>query len=165
MARDPSAPGVATPGRMIARGLVRHCPRCGGAGVFRSWFSLRERCPTCGMRFEREEGFWLGGYVINFGTGEVGLIVLFALLIGAEANGTHINVWPYVIGGLVLAVVGPAVTFPFSRTVWSAIDLVMRPLSEDEIVSARADVARRELEEDPLRPSGRGPSPPEPGSP
>ncbi|GAC1311868.1 MAG: hypothetical protein NVSMB16_08710 [Acidimicrobiales bacterium] len=117
------------------------------------------------MRFEREEGFWLGGYVINFGTGEVGLIVLFALLIGAEANGTHINVWPYVIGGLVLAVVGPAVTFPFSRTVWSAVDLVMRPLSEDEIVSARADVARHELEEDPLRPSGRAPAPPEPGSP
>ncbi|GAC1603284.1 MAG: hypothetical protein NVS3B21_31790 [Acidimicrobiales bacterium] len=117
------------------------------------------------MKFEREEGFWLGGYVINFGTGEVGLLVLFALLIGAEANGTHVNVWPYVIGGLVLAVVGPAFTFPFSRTVWSAVDLIMRPLSEEEIVSAQADVARRELAVDPLSPPVRAPSPPDPGSP
>ncbi|GAC1321883.1 MAG: hypothetical protein NVSMB16_16360 [Acidimicrobiales bacterium] len=85
-------------------------------------------------------------------------------MIGAEANGTHTNVWPYVVGGLTLAVVGPAVTFPFSRTVWSAVDLIMRPLSEDEIVSARADVARRELDLDPLSPSARAPLPPAPGN-
>ncbi|GAC1316072.1 MAG: hypothetical protein NVSMB12_12480 [Acidimicrobiales bacterium] len=93
------------------------------------------------MKFEREEGFWLGGYVINFGTGEVGLLILFALLIGAEANGSHVNVWPYVIAGIALAIVGPAVTFPFSRTVWSAVDLIMRPLSPEEIVAAQAAVA------------------------
>ena len=97
------------------------------------------------MKFEREEGFWLGGYVINFGTGEIGLLILFALLIGAEANGSHVNAWPYVIAGVVLAIIGPAVTFPFSRTVWSAIDLIMRPLSPEEVTAAQADVAARAL--------------------
>lgn len=97
------------------------------------------------MKFEREEGFWLGGYVINFGTGEVGLLILFALLIGAEANGSHVNVWPYVIAGVALAIIGPAVTFPFSRTVWSAVDLIMRPLSPEEIVAAQAAVAAQAI--------------------
>jgi len=125
---------------------MRRCPRCGGGRLFSSWFKLRERCPACGMKFEREEGFWLGGYVINFGTGELGLLILFAVLIGAEANGSNINVWPYVAVGLTLAVIGPAITFPFSRTVWSAIDLIMRPLSPEEITSAQADVARRAVD-------------------
>ena len=101
------------------------------------------------MKFEREEGFWLGGYVINFGTGEVGLLVLFALLIGAEASGPHVDVWPYVIAGVVLAIVGPAVTFPFSRTIWSAVDLIMRPLSSEEIAAAQAAVAASAIDEGP----------------
>lgn len=144
--RAPGALDSATRARLILRGLMRRCPRCGGGRLFSSWFKLRERCPTCGMKFEREEGFWLGGYVINFGTGELGLLILFAVLIGAEANGSNINVWPYVGVGLVLAVIGPAVTFPFSRTVWSAVDLIMRPLSPEEITSAQAEVARRAID-------------------
>ncbi len=27
---------------------------------------MHERCPTCGMRFAREEGFFTGAYLINF---------------------------------------------------------------------------------------------------
>ena len=100
------------------------------------------------MKFEREEGFWLGGYVINFGTGELGLLILFAVLIGAEANGSHVDVWPYVIAGVVISIVGPALTFPFSRTVWSAIDLIMRPLSEEELTSAQAAVAAQAMHPD-----------------
>ena len=93
------------------------------------------------MRFEREEGFWLGGYVINFGLGEAAILVLLAVLIGLEANHQPINVALFVVVGVALAVLGPAVTFPFSRTIWSAIDLAMRPLSDPEIVAAQAAVA------------------------
>lgn len=106
------------------------------------------------MRFEREPGFWLGGYVINFGTGELGILALFAVLIDAEANGTRINAWPFIVVGVALAVVGPALTFPFSRTVWSAVDLIMRPLSEEETLAAQAAVAAAAIDLDP--PSSRG---------
>lgn len=53
--------------RMLLRGLVRRCPRCGGGGVFRHWFTMRKRCPTCGVRFDRrpEEAFFLGAFVIQ----------------------------------------------------------------------------------------------------
>jgi len=139
---------------MVLRGIVRHCPRCGEGGLFPSWFKLRDRCPGCGMRFEREEGFWLGGYVINFATGEAGIMVLLALLIGMLANGQHINAVLFVALGAMIAVLGPVATFPSSRTTWSAIDLIMRPLSEDEVTSAQATVAEAAMRDEPVIPPG-----------
>jgi hypothetical protein len=103
------------------------------------------------MRFQREEGFWLGGYVINFGIGELSILVLLGVLIGMEANHQRVDVALFVAVGLVLAIVGPAATFPLSRTIWSAIDLIMRPLSPEEVVEAQAAVAAAALS-----PSGDG---------
>ena len=44
---------------------------------------MAERCPRCGMRFEREEGFFLGAYVVNFAVTEG----LLSLLPPAEVKG------------------------------------------------------------------------------
>lgn len=121
---------------MLWRGLRLRCARCGGGGVFESWFRLTERCPSCGYRFEREEGFWLGGYVINFGVVEA---IIGAALFGyviAGARNPDVSAVPVVVVGVVAAVVGPVVFFPFSRTVWSAIDLAMRPLEPAEAADA-----------------------------
>jgi uncharacterized protein (DUF983 family) len=139
--------------KIVLRGLIRRCPRCGGGGLFASWFKLKERCPTCGMKFEREDGFWLGGYVINIAAGEGALLILLAVLIGQLASGVHINVWPYAAAGTVIAVGGPMVTFPFSRTVWCAIYLIMRPLSPEEVVDAQAFVARASISAEPAEPA------------
>ena len=157
--RQPPIVGHATPVRMVLRGVVRRCPRCATGHLFRSWFHLRERCPGCGMKFEREEGFWLGGYVINFATGEFGILVLLAVLIGFVANGHHINAALFVSLGLFVAVVGPVLTFQPSRTVWSAIDLTMRPLSDEERIAAQAAVAADALHSvnEPPAPDGASP--------
>ena len=36
----------------------------------RSWFTIRERCERCGLRFERgqdeEHDYWFGAYTLNF---------------------------------------------------------------------------------------------------
>jgi uncharacterized protein (DUF983 family) len=147
---QPRVVGHARPSLMLARGVIRHCPRCGAGDLFISWFKLRERCPGCGLRFEREEGFWLGGYVINFATGEAGILVLLAALIVVLANGGQINAVLFVSLGAVTAVLGPVLTFPSSRTIWSAIDLVMRPLSDEERISAQAFVAEAALRDEPV---------------
>ncbi len=114
---------------MVARGIVRHCPRCGAGHLFSSWFRMKPRCPGCGMKFEREEGFWLGGYVINVALGEASILVLLAVLIGMEANQAAINAVLFLGIGAFLAVSGPLIAFPYSRTIWSAIDQIMRPLA------------------------------------
>jgi uncharacterized protein (DUF983 family) len=141
--------------RMVMRGLVRHCPRCGAGHLFPSWFKLAERCPGCGLKFEREPGFWLGGYVINFATGEVAILVLLAVLIGFEANHRPVNAVVFASVGVVLSIVGPILTFPFSRTLWSAVDLAMRPLAPEEIVEAQAAVAQAAIEPLAVKPKRR----------
>jgi uncharacterized protein (DUF983 family) len=42
--------------RAVLRGLLKRCPKCGEAKIFRRWFTLVARCPRCGLVFEREEG-------------------------------------------------------------------------------------------------------------
>jgi uncharacterized protein (DUF983 family) len=96
-----------------------------------------ELCPRCGLRFEREEGQWVGAIIVNFA---VGMLVLVAVL----AAGLLLT-WPDVpwtgltVVAVVMVVAVPIVLYPWSKTVWVAIDLLMhrneRPLEwmgEDE---------------------------------
>ena len=135
-------------GRMLWRGATKRCPRCGTGHLFSGWFRLVERCPRCGYRFQREEGFQLGAYVINFGVTE-GLVCLALLgyILAAAAN-PDVAVWPVVVGGVVAAVVTPLVFFPFSRTIWAAIDLTLTPLSLVEQAEAETAVAARATSSD-----------------
>jgi hypothetical protein len=105
-----------------------------------------DRCPGCGYRFEREEGFQLGGYVINFGVTEGLVCLVVAGYILAAANNPDVSLWPVAVAGLIAAVVTPIVFFPFSRTIWAAIDLALTPL--DVIEQAEAETAKAAPEDD-----------------
>lgn len=58
-----------THGQIIARGLTNRCPNCGGAHLFKpgKLFELNPACPDCGLRFEKDEGFFLGAMSLNYG--------------------------------------------------------------------------------------------------
>jgi len=118
---------------MIGRGLVKRCPLCGGGGLFTGWFRMRERCPRCGYLFEREEGFFLGAYVINLAITQ-GLLLLLAIvpLIVLLNSRPDQSLVPIVVGGLAAALVGPLAFYPFSKTIWTAIDLILRPVDAPE---------------------------------
>jgi len=118
---------------MLARGLVKRCPRCGSGGLFRRWFKMLDRCPRCGHRFEREEGFFLGAYVINLAVAQ-GLVILLAVVpcIVALSRNPDTGIVPFLAGGLLGAVLGPLVFYPYSKTVWTAFDLILRPADATE---------------------------------
>ena len=118
---------------MIGRGLIRHCALCGSGGLFEGWFRMRQRCPGCGYLFEREEGFFLGAYVINLGITE-GLLLIAGVIpcIVFLAKNPGASVIPFLLAGLATSVVAPVVFYPFSRTLWSAIDLIIRPAHATE---------------------------------
>src|SRR5512132_3045623 len=42
--------------RVLTRGARKRCPRCGERAVWLTWFKAKPLCPTCGLRFEGEEG-------------------------------------------------------------------------------------------------------------
>lgn len=125
---------------MLKRGLVKRCPRCGAGHLFQTWWRMRSHCPRCGMRFEREEGYFTGVMLVNLTIVE-GLVfaVTMAFMLALAANGDASVWWPLGVGGAV-SVLAPVVFYPFARTIWFAIDLAMRPLELAEIVEA-AEVA------------------------
>jgi hypothetical protein len=116
--------------------------------VFHRWFRMAERCPTCTLRFERVEGHWIGfvgtNTVVIFG-------LMFVLMIA-----TYLLSYPDPPGSWLLwtevgiALIGPLVFFPPSRMLWTAIDLLMRPLRPGEIDP-------RYVSHDPYRDRPKGP--------
>jgi uncharacterized protein (DUF983 family) len=131
-------------GVLLRRGFLKRCPRCGGRKVYRSWFRMHERCPTCGMAFEREEGFFVGAYLINFAITEVALfVVIMGLIVALSQDADASLTLPLVLGAF-FAVAGPLITYPWSRTIWSAIVLAMHPLELEEIVAARDHLRSRQ---------------------
>ena len=95
---------------------------------------MKERCPRCGMKFEREEGYFLGAFTVNFGV----MLLSLALFIAVGLALTLPDPPPgkLALAGMVVGVVVPTFFYPFSRTVWSAIDLIMKPLEPDEVRAA-----------------------------
>jgi uncharacterized protein (DUF983 family) len=123
---------------MIGRALRRRCPRC-GEKAFTSYFILHEHCPDCGLRFEREEGYWVGALVINTAVVFASFLVLFV--------GGMLIFWPDVPwGALAVVTLGsmallPIFFYPLSKTLWMALELSWHPLEEKEAADA-ADRAR-----------------------
>jgi uncharacterized protein (DUF983 family) len=132
-------------GRLLWRGATKRCPRCGAGHLYEGWFRMVDRCGRCGLKFEREPGFFVGAYLINFA---IVIVLLFAVCMGyvaMKAIDASAPVLPVVLAGLVLAVVAPVLFYPFSRTLWSAIDIGMTPLTPDEIDEAAAAVERGDI--------------------
>lgn len=132
-------------GRLLLRGVRKQCPNCGGGKIYDTWFRMKDRCPHCGLRFEREPGFFVGAYLINL---TIAFVLLFAICIGFVAwKATHADagVTPWIIAGVVVGTLAPAGFYPYARTVWSAIDIGMAPLEEAELADAAA--ARTEAAE------------------
>jgi uncharacterized protein (DUF983 family) len=123
---------------LLGRGIRKRCPRCGGGDLYPTWFHMVERCPTCGIRFEREPGFFVGAYLVNFA---IAIGALFALSMGfvaLKAVDPQAGVAGPLAVGVVIAVASPLLCYPFSRTVWSAIDIGMTPIEPDEESDAAA---------------------------
>ena len=68
--------------QIIARGLANRCPNCGGRTLFKAGthFELDRACRQCGLKLEKDEGFFLGAMAINYGVTCVGLLTPVAAL-------------------------------------------------------------------------------------
>lgn len=119
---------------MLARGLALRCPLCGEGGLFHRWFIMRERCPRCSFRLERVEGHWLGAWFLNILVSSAAVLV--AVVLGSVTTYPG-SLVPAVVAVVAVGVVVPLVFFPWSKTLWSAIDLAMRPLEPEDDVDPR----------------------------
>lgn len=119
---------------MLLRAFARRCPRCGGGAIFRTIGELHEHCPTCGLRFEREPGYWVGSMIIN-------TIVTFGLFLLVLVGGMVLT-WPdppwtgLFVATVAVTGITPIVFHPLSRTLWLAIEMSYHPLETEEIAAA-----------------------------
>lgn len=118
------------PSRVVIRGLRRRCPVCGSGGLFTRWFCLADRCPGCNLRFHRIEGHWLGALGLNTIVSFTSLFVV--IVVALVLSHPDYRPLPLVLAAVGTAVVVPLAFYPSSKTTWTGIDLLMRPLEEGE---------------------------------
>jgi uncharacterized protein (DUF983 family) len=107
--------------------LQQLCPRCRTGKIFRKsvWLfpGMHERCPACRLKFEREDGYFLGAMYIGYGLG-VGAIAVLAALVW------EVSRWPLlksVLGGIVLFLpLVPVLTW-MARVLWIYMDQAIDP--------------------------------------
>jgi uncharacterized protein (DUF983 family) len=112
---------------LYLRALRLRCPACGGGPAFVSWLRMCPSCPACGLRFDREPegGYWVGSNTVNLFAVEGVFAVYFV--------GLMMLTWPsppwdlLLWGGMLLTLLFPVFFYPWSKTLFVAIDLTFRP--------------------------------------
>jgi uncharacterized protein (DUF983 family) len=135
-----------SPARALLRGLGCRCAHCGSGHIFASYFRLRERCPRCGLRFQRHEGQWSGDIGIN--TVATTALLFVVLLGGTLLMWNHLNAALLLGVAAVAAIVFPIAFIPVAKSLWVAIDLVMRPVEPSELRPGPAPSAAGEPDRD-----------------
>lgn len=105
-----------TRSQIVARGLTNRCPNCGEHTLFRSGtlFRLNQKCPTCGLVLERDEGSFLGSMSLNYGVTIVGFLVpILSLYLTGVLSGRAAAILA-AIGAIVV----PMLFYRSSRSWW-----------------------------------------------
>lgn len=115
--------------RALLRGLARRRLRCGAGRLFRGWFHLRERCPRCGLRFEREEGGFLGALTLNHAMTAAAWLVV--LVVGLVIAAPEVPAAPLMAASAAVVILVPLVSCPFAKATWAAVEYLASVPEED----------------------------------
>ena len=84
---------------------------------------MHERCPTCGLKFEREPGYFLGAMYVSYGLALV-TIVIIAVALWLAVN------WSLQKTVVVAILIFLPLAFPltlFARVLWIYLDHAVDP--------------------------------------
>jgi len=113
------------------------CPRCGAGEMFDGLFHMRAECPFCRLKFEREQGFFVGAIYVNYAMTVLIAMPGYFVLDGYGATLTQqFLVW----GGFV--VVFPLLFFRHSRSLWLAAAQLFDPGDDRRLKSIPKPGAR-----------------------
>ena len=119
--------------KLLLRALTRRCAWCGDRrAYFVGWFKRVERCRRCGHGYRRgDHAFELGAITANIILTFTAILVTIAVCVILTLP--DVTVWWVVGPAATVALVGPALFYPISFTLWQAIDLWMRPPTPAEL--------------------------------
>ncbi len=120
--------------QILGRTLRLRCPRCGEGKLFTGWVRMPRQCEVCGLKFEREPGYFLGSIYFNYGvTAFIVTIAALSMMMFTEASERTLL---FSLG--TFCVLFPLWFFRYARALWMAWDHFADPLptTPDAPVSA-----------------------------
>ena len=130
--------------RALLRGFRKRCPRCAARDGFRSWFQLKSLCPRCGLRFEAEEGGFLGAMVLNYSV-TLGVWVV-VLVVGLVLTVPDIPVVPMTLMSMALVITVTIWFYPRSKMIWAAVEFLVAKSNPDYRAPTKPGTGTDELE-------------------
>lgn len=132
--------------RLFARAFTLRCPNCGKGPVLHHLLKLRVKCGNCGMRMQRgEHDAFLGAIFVLFTL--VGLANYALLMITAAVTDT--TPWDLLQWGLpVVTLLLLVLMYPFAKLGWLAFDLMLRPMTPQELAWHRSSEVEFEVDRD-----------------
>ncbi|MDZ4259962.1 MAG: DUF983 domain-containing protein [Gemmatimonadales bacterium] len=118
------------------RALRLRCVACGGSPVMLAWFRESANCPRCGIKLDRaEDGHQVGSYTLN-----ISLTLL--LLVAGMCTAIWLS-WPtppwtaITIGSVAAAIVLPLLLYPWTKTFYLALHILLHPPEERDFEAPR----------------------------
>ena len=109
--------------------MVRmRCPRCGDGKIYQGGMRMNAACPVCGLRFEREPGYFVGALYISYAIAVA--VMGLGLWIGSLLLPTLDLGWIVLICAVCFLPLVPAVT-RYSRVIWIYFDRWAWPAKSD----------------------------------
>jgi len=99
------------------------CPRCGVAPLFRGFFSMYPECLSCNLRFEREQGYFVGAIYINYAATAIITIAGYVWL----DYFVDLSLAKQLIVWITFGVCFPLFFFRYARSLWLSIDYIVDP--------------------------------------
>jgi uncharacterized protein (DUF983 family) len=112
--------------RILGRALRLRCPRCGRSALYSGYFRMHERCAACGLRYEREQGYFVGAIYVNYMATvaiAAGTVLLLDSLVG-------LSLTQQLVLGIALAALVPLLFFRYSRSLWLSVDYLVTTADE-----------------------------------
>ena len=102
--------------------------------MFFQWVRSYSHCIECDFRYDRGEyDYYIGAYTLNLIIAELIVVAVMVAVILSRWPDVPWETMPWVLA--VFAVLGPLVTYPFSKSLWLAIDLIFQPPRASDFVT------------------------------
>ncbi len=112
--------------------LTNLCPRCERGPIFRKLILMNPSCPSCGHRFERESGYFVGAMIASYFLGT--FLALPTLLVSLFFLDLEITI-ALLLSSAQLVLFQP-ILFRTSRILWIRLEAALtRSVNPDDLNS------------------------------
>lgn len=94
------------------------CPECGIGRLYEKGFRMYPHCPKCGLKYEREQGYFIGAMYINYGATVLLIFPGYFIvsLLTPIPNIINFGIWSLISGFF------PTFFYRYSKSLWLNID-------------------------------------------